>query len=390
MLLATITVAHDKKDVHADDGHFQKIVLSNFFYAEGADFGDFNKDGVVDVVYGPHWYAGPTFETKTELYAPKTFLPIKYSDNFITLVEDLNHDGYDDVIVNEWPGKGVVWFENPKEAAGHWVKHLAHPEADNESIQFEDVTGDGKSELIFHTDGRLGYATPAEDATKQWVFTPISAPEKWGQYTHGLGVGDVNGDGRSDFLMANGWWEQPASSEAGVVWKKHPQSFGKGGAQMFAYDVDGDGDQDVITSLEAHGYGLAWFEHVKKDGTITFVEHVIMGAKAEENPRGVRFSQIHALCLVDMDGDGIKDIITGKRHWAHGSKGDVEPSAPAVVYWFQLVRGESGVTWVPHQIDDDSGVGTQFAVGDLNGDKRPDVVTGNKKGGFVFIQEGKK
>ena len=92
-----------------------------------------------------------------------------------------------------------------------------------------------------------------------------------------------------------------------------------------------------------------------------------------------------------MDGDGLKDIITGKRYWAHGPKGDSEPGAPAVLYWFKLVRSKKdGVHYIPHQIDNDSGVGTQFTVGDLTGDGHPDVVTGNKKGGYVFIQEVKK
>jgi hypothetical protein len=53
------------------------------------------------------------------------------------------------------------------------------------------------------------------------------------------------------------------------------------------------------------------------------------------------------------------------------------------------VKGDpaAGVRYVPHRIDDASGVGTQIAVGDLDGDGRPDLVTGNKKGGFVFLQE---
>ena len=50
-------------------------------------------------------------------------------------------------------------------------------------------------------------------------------------------------------------------------------------------------------------------------------------------------------------------------------------------------RGTDGVTqFVPHVIDNDSGIGTQFVVADFNGDKLPDIVTANKKGVFLFEQ----
>jgi hypothetical protein len=137
-----------------------------------------------------------------------------------------------------------------------------------------------------------------------------------------------------------------------------------------------------------HGYGLAWYEQVRENGQITFKPHLIMGQQPRDNRYGVKFSQPHALDLVDMDRDGLKDFVVGKRFWAHGPQGDVEPNAPAVLYWFKLSRGPNReVDWVPYQIDDNSGVGTQVAAGDLNGDGVPDVVVGNKKGAFVFLHQ---
>jgi len=155
---------------------------------------------------------------------------------------------------------------------------------------------------------------------------------------------------------------------------------------MFTYDVDGDGDNDVITSLNAHGWGLSWFEHVKgTDGNITFVEHRIMGSRPEESPYGIAFSQLHALSLVDVDGDGLKDIVTGKCYRAHDFH-DVDSRAPAVLYWFRLTRKDGKVEFVPHLLDDDSGVGRQLVTGDIDGDGTVDIVIGNKKGTFVFLQ----
>jgi hypothetical protein len=240
--------------------------------------------------------------------------------------------------------------------------------------------------MVFHTDGYVGYATPNwDDPTEQWTFHRVSTQGERPRFTHGFGIGDVTGNGHVDILKRIGWWENPGPDWDGEPWQFHPADFGPGGAQMYVYDVDGDGNNDVITSLQAHGWGLAWFRQVRHDGMIHWERNLIMGDQIEDNPYGVRFSQLHALALADMDQDGLMDVVTGKRFWAHGPDGDPEPNAPAVIYWFRLERSPDGeVTFVPHLIDDDSGVGTSVTVGDLTGNGYPDVAISNKKGTFVF------
>ena len=385
---------------------FEKKQLTDEFWSEGANFGDFNRDGENDIVSGPHWWEGPNFEKKHEYYpATQTFKrkgadgseqtvrgydgEHGYSGNFFAFTHDLNSDGWTDILIMGFPGEASLWYENPRGKEGHWKSHVVLDVTDNESPTFGDLTGDGKPEIICSSKGAYGYAEPDwSDTTKPWKWHNISPNNKYHKYTHGLGYGDVNGDGRADLLEKNGWWEQPASLEGDPLWKHHPFEFSKpGGAQMYAYDVDGDGDNDVITSLEAHGYGLAWFEHEKQADAITFKQHTIMGREPGDNKYGIKFTQLHAVELVDMDNHGPKDIVTGKRWWAHGSKGDAEPNVAPVSYWFKLVRGSSGPDFVPYLIDDNSGIGTQVVVGKVNKDAYPDIVVGNKRGTFVLLHK---
>ena len=177
---------------------------------------------------------------------------------------------------------------------------------------------------------------------------------------HGLGVGDVNGDRRLDIITAGGWWEQPPAGASGL-WKFHPVLFGategepglRGGADIFVYDVNGDGIPDVITSLNAHGPGLAWFEQQRgAQGDVTWKRHLIMGAPStplaereqwEETDKSVAFTELHALALAKLDSDELPSIITGKRWWSHGyvyDENDVDN--PPVLYRFHLVRKRGG------------------------------------------------
>ena len=371
---------------------FEKTALSDLFYAEGATFGDLNGDDVMDLVAGPFWYEGPAYEKVHEFYEPKPFDPKGYSDNFFAHVYDFNQDDRQDILIIGFPGQTATWYANPGPAGGHWPAHVVFDTVDNESPAWTDLTGDGLPEIVCITNGRYGYAEPDwNDPTQPWTFHPITSDEGWQRFTHGLGVGDVNGDGRMDLLERDGWWQQPATLDGDPVWTRHAAPFGDyGGAQMYAYDVDGDGDNDVITSLKAHHHGLAWFEHVTKEGRIDFVRHMIMNERPEENRHGIAFGELHALDLIDIDGDGLKDIVTGKRWWSHGAEGDPDEHSKPYLYWFRLVRSTEGVDFVPHLIDDDTGIGVQVVAGDINGDRHPDVVVSNKKGTAVLLQQRQK
>jgi len=394
---------------------FTRTQLTDKFWGEGATFGDLNCDGKPDIVSGPFWYEGPDFTKRHEFYPAKATFNLKkdgneqtiegfegalgvnnkYSDNFFAFVHDFNGDKWNDILIVGFPGEWTAWFENPKGAAGHWKKHIALDVTDNESPTFTDLTDDGKPELVCSSKGAYGYADPdRKNPTAPWKFHPISPNNKYHRFTHGMGVGDVNGDGRNDLLEKSGWWEHPKSLTGDPLWTYHPFEFTPiGGAQMYAYDVNGDGLNDVITSYAAHGFGLVWYEQTRADGKTTFKQHTILSAEQKRVPDkyGVSFSELHALDLVDMDNDGLKDIVTGKRFWSHGREGDPDRNDSAVLYWFKLVRGKNhAVEFVPQLIDDNSGVGTQVVAAPCSNKKYPDVVVGNKRGTFYLQHSVKK
>jgi hypothetical protein len=368
---------------------FEKLQLSETFHCEGASFADLDGDGHNDLVSGPFWYAGPDFKQKHEIYPPKAFDRNVYSDNFFAFPRDFSGDGRLDVLIVGFPGKEAAWFENSGHKDRHWKRHVVFDSVDNESPDFLDVTGDGLPELVCQNGGRVGWAAPDwGDPSKPWKFHPVSPKGAGGRFAHGLGVGDVNGDGRNDILCKRGWYEQPAKPGGPGPWTLHKHPFaGRGGAQMLVMDVDGDGDSDVITSENAHGYGLYWFEQVQTNLRVTFERHRIMGRWPEENAYGAVIGNLHALALCDIDGDGLRDLVTGNRFWAHNGKDPGDREDPAV-YWFRLVRDaqEDEVRFVPRPVDVNSGVGTQVVTGDVNGDGWPDVVVGNKMGTFLHVQ----
>jgi len=370
---------------------FEKHVLTDQYYCDGINAGDINRDGRPDIVAGPFWYEGPDFQKKHEFYPAAALEPAKSpSNSLFTWAYDFNGDSWPDILVlGRVHLHPAYWYENPHGGEGPWKKHFVFERIRGETPPFADLDQDGRPELVCHWENRWGYVAPDWNRPDEpWSFHPITAEGDYNEFYHGTGVGDINGDGRNDLILNDGWWEQPAKDSDQSEWTAHPFRFAKrGGAQMYAYDVDGDGDNDVITALDAHGWGLAWFEQVRRDGQITFVQHTIMEDHATEAKYGVAFSQPHAIDVADIDGDGVTDIIVGKRRWAHGPDKDIEPGAAPVLYWFQLERRPDGVRFQPHLVDDWSGVGLQVVAVDVTGDAAPDILTASKLGSILFVNQ---
>lgn len=356
---------------------FKKHMISSRFVSEGVATADANHDGKKDILAGNYWFEAPNWQP--HLLHADTLNPVpQYSTTFLNYTLDVNNDGWVDLIRFDQPGGVCAWYENPQNKKGLWSRHIILDSAGIENPAFVDVDGDGRKDIICNdiiAKQVLWLKAPVakNDTTWQRFIISRDSERATHRYTHGLGFGDINLDGRNDVIIKSGWWQSPADPTQ-QDWQFHLADFGEDCSNMFVLGVDEDGDADVISS-SAHNYGIWWHEQTKDAaGNTVFTTHLISKL----------FSQSHALALADINNDGHPDLVTGKRFRAHNGE-DPGANEPAVLYWFEYKPGKN-TQWIPHLIDDNSGISLSFVVEDFNSDSMPDIIVSNKKGVFYFEQ----
>jgi hypothetical protein len=352
---------------------FKKQVIA-MESAESVGVFDVDGDGVPDIVSGSYWYKGPEF-SKRQLIGQVERVN-EYFDDFSTIPMDVNGDGRMDYITGGWFGQTLYWKENPGKPVD-WPVHKIAGTGNVETVRAWDVTGDGHLEIVPNTPNKpLAYYTLLRDAAEKGTGE-FKRTEVTGTQGHGLGFGDINGDGRGDFIVPEGWLEAPEDRDNGE-WKLH-RSFELGSASVpiLVEDVNGDGFNDLIVG-QGHGYGLDWYEQVRDGGEIRFVKHPIDPFQ----------SQYHTMAWVDIDNDGQKELITGKRYRAHNGN-DPGADDPLGLYYFKW-NGESFtkniISYGP--FGEGKGAGLYFSVEDLNDSGYQDIVVAGKDGLVVFFNLG--
>jgi len=350
------------------------------FRSEACCAADFNRDGKIDVAAGPFLYLAPDWKPVKirEVQGEVDAKGIGYYWDFANIAYDVDGDGWTDIVACSWFGRKAMWFRNPGPKGGFWAEHSIETGRLFETADAADLLGGANrpvilpvvEQTVWYEAGRLPDGAPG-------FLVHVISDKK---FPHGVGAGDLNGDGRCDVLRTGAWFEAPAAPRGGR-WVEHPLSLGgKDGktdhsANIIVYDVNGDGLNDIITS-SAHRHGIFWYEQTREGTEIGWRQHVIDDT----------WSQAHALAWADLDGDGKPELVAGKRFMAHNGS-DPDESGPLGVYYYAFDRGPNPA-WSKHVISrgEGFGVGLNAVIVDLNGDGRPDILTTGKFGGPVWFE----
>jgi hypothetical protein len=349
-------------------------------HAEGISLLDMNGDGFLDLLSGAYWYENPG--ANGGQWKQHQFRTVGIHNEFVSdcgeWIIDVDHDGHPDLVTTGWISNGLWWYRNPGPqaiAAGEmWKAEKITDSFDTEGGAFADINGDGKPDLALAHYNRSGVLWVDFSGDRPRVHH-LGGREQDG---HGIGIADINGDGKPDILTTHGWFEQIDANND--KWQWHQDwDLGDAGFPILGYDVNHDGKLDLIYG-QGHGYGLYWLE---QSGTLqhhTWIRHTI-----DES-----FSQSHALALIDIDGDGIPELITGKRYRGH-SGDDPGSYDPVVVYAYKLPTkaqfastSDPAFTRIALSVNGTASAGTQFVAADLDHDGDIDIASAGKLGVHVL------
>lgn len=350
---------------------FRKVPIASESFESVGVF-DVNKDGTPDLVSGVFWYEGPDFWKRHLIGQYKRY--DGYYDDFSTIPFDVNRDGNIDYITGGWFEKTLRWHENSGDPKKEWIPHEIAKTTNIETTYAWDIDGDGVEEIVPNTPENPLLVFKYDSVNKSFTKYTIAPYQD-----HGIGFGDVNGDGRKDLVVSKGWLEAPANPWKDK-WVLHTEfDLKTASVPIIVADVNEDGLTDLISGV-AHGYGLDWYEQRfdQKTKKRTWVKHTI----------DAHNSMYHCMMWTDIDGDGKGELITGKRYRAHDGNDPGEKDDIGLYYfkWNGETFSKNVISYGPYGTG--KGAGLYFSVADLRKNGRKDIIVAGKDGLCVFYNEG--
>jgi hypothetical protein len=353
-------------------------------FTESVATGDFNGDGIPDVVVGQDGNDG---STGVAVYLGKgdgTFFPgVSYgasNEDTNVAVADFNGDGFLDIAaidrnsqqIDIFLGKGDGTFD----IGGSFATDTDDGPEPTELV-LGDFNKDGKMDIAVANFGTadVGILLGHGDGT---FAAPVTYPVGEGYRPETIGVGDLNGDGFLDLAVPSFNGEQPIlvvmlgkSDSSGTF--QAPTSSNINGLpnEIAVGDLNKDGKLDLAIS-EVEGTTFDGQVEVllgKGDGTfdapVAYAASAFGGASGDSDPAAIQ--------MADMNGDGNLDLVYINNNWGTlgvaTGKGDGTLNAPVEV-------PTSEDTW-------------GMALADVNGDGAVDVLTGeDDAGGFSVLLNG--
>ena len=378
MFRLTVVAAFLVPSAGSDEIPFRKHTV-DLGRNEACAVADVNGDGRLDIVSGENWYEAPTWRK----HKFRSFLFwSNYIDDFSDLPLDVNGDGAVDIISVGWASQKIAWFQNPGTPRGDWQEHPIDSGSPVEFAFLVDLDNDGADDDLLPQFGRESamaawYELEGQGSEAKWIKHVVS-PRSYG---HGIGAGDLNGDGRNDILVPQGWLRAPAAPREGHWELRRDFELEKHAGFIYVHDVNQDGRNDIV-STAAHDYGVFWLEQLPdSSGATKWQKHTIDDA----------WSQAHAMTMVDLTGDGRPELVTGKRLFAHNGH-DKGGSEPLGLYWYEHLKTSRKWEWQRHIIHYGGrvGGGMQIPVVDIDRDGDLDILVAGKGGVFLFENDKTK
>ena len=359
---------HGSAHVEAGDLIFKRHVINENTDYSAAALIDVNQDGRLDIVCGGDWYEAPHWERHFVADVPRIQ---GRPDGFSHLEFDVNRDGWTDVITVNYRSRSIKWMEHPGPELGPWSVHTAVEPGAMETGRLVDIDRDGQLDLLpngakfaawfeFRWNDRVSRGEPA------WIRHELPA-EAGG---HGLGFGDIDGDGKGDIVGQHGWLAAPENPRR-EPWAWHPEfDLERASIPILVVDADQDGDQDLVW-CSAHGFGVFWHEQIVDErGDRRWLRHAI----------DTEWSQGHSPLWADMDGNGQPELIAGKRYMAHGGRdpGEYDPIV-SFRYEFDL-KHRTWQRWVISPPGDRVGMGLDPKIADIDADGDLDLLASGRSG----------